>query len=249
MSNILQSEIGNAYGTWLVVARTESNISSAAAWLCRCKCGYERPILGVDLRRGKIPLCTNCCRVCGKTRAETGFKGNKRICHECNKKSIQEWKKGNSEHRLKVNDWLEHNPEAVDRYRQNERKRIQSEPEIFIRRMFKEKIRQIKYLPKANDKRSQEKSRSPKRRIITITEDEIVAFWDSQSGLCAISGMPMLYRFNDPRTVSIDRIDSDLGYIPGNVQLVCRWVNLAKNNFTDVDIQKVLSEFKESQYE
>lgn len=243
MGDVLQNEVGNTYGKWLVVGRGISN-KSCAAWDCACSCGYGRSILGVDLRRNKIPLCTNCCRVCGKTKVETEFKGNKKICKECDKKRIREWKKGNLEHKSKIDDWIDKNPEAINRHKKTERKRLQSKPEIFIRRMFKEKVRLTRYLPKSKDKRAQQKTKSPERRIITITEDAVMDLWGSQAGLCAISGMPMLYQFKNPRTVSIDRIDSEKGYIPDNVQLICRWVNLAKNNFSDVDIRKVLREFK-----
>ena len=32
--------------------------------------------------------------------------------------------------------------------------------------------------------------------------------------------------------ISIDRIDSNLGYVKGNIQLVCYVVNIMKNNFS-----------------
>ena len=31
---------------------------------------------------------------------------------------------------------------------------------------------------------------------------------------------------------SIDRIDSEIGYVAGNIQLVCRCVNVAKHDLT-----------------
>lgn len=40
----------------------------------------------------------------------------------------------------------------------------------------------------------------------------------------------MLYEPNNLRSVSIDRIDNSKGYIRGNIQLVCRFINFAKNN-------------------
>ena len=47
------------------------------------------------------------------------------------------------------------------------------------------------------------------------------------------------------RPISLDRIDSDLGYTIDNVQLVCKWINLAKNTASNEQILAVLREFKE----
>jgi hypothetical protein len=158
---------------------------------------------------------------------------------------MRDWsKKNKSRIKEKKQHWDSQNPKRRKQYRKNENIRIQSEPEIFITHIFKEKIRLMRHLPKSKDKRAQQKAKSPERRVITITLEEVLALWDSQNGFCAISGMSMLYEFKNPRTVSIDRIDSDKGYIPGNVQLVCQWVNLAKNSFSDKDIREVLQEFK-----
>ncbi len=36
--------------------------------------------------------------------------------------------------------------------------------------------------------------------------------------------------------MSIDRIDSSKGYVPGNVQLVCKFVNLGKSGHSQVEV-------------
>lgn len=59
--------------------------------------------------------------------------------------------------------------------------------------------------------------------------------WNTQKGLCALSGIPMTYYFDSgrvPTNVSVDRIDSNLGYIKGNLQLVCMAVNQMKSDLT-----------------
>lgn len=56
--------------------------------------------------------------------------------------------------------------------------------------------------------------------------------WSQQKGRCAITGVPMEHVMGKgptQRNVSIDRIDSNVGYIPDNVQLVCKIVNLMKH--------------------
>lgn len=80
----------------------------------------------------------------------------------------------------------------------------------------------------------------------TITEQDVNQLWEQQEGLCYYSGLPM-ERTNRgagcPATqaVSIDRIDSSLGYIAGNIVLCCSSVNIMKNNLS-IDQFKFLIE-------
>lgn len=236
------NEFGNVYGKWTVLSKHESSTSSAA-WLCRCICGYERPILGVDLRRNKLPLCTNCCRVCDKTRSEVEFKGSKRICKECDKRRIREWKAATDHQKQYMTSWLKRNPEAVAKHREVERDRIQSSPYIFICYKLKDARRKCRRADKNLHIGTKKRDRLIDREV-TITEEELIALWDKQGGLCAISDMSMTHEFKNLRSASIDRIDSAKGYVHGNVQLVCQWVNYAKNNHSDAEIRAVLSEYR-----
>lgn len=73
--------------------------------------------------------------------------------------------------------------------------------------------------------------------------------WESQAGICPYTGYKMDLPKNtqdsnikgSPEKASLDRIDSSLGYIRGNVQFVCLSVNLAKNGFSH---EQMLSFFK-----
>jgi hypothetical protein len=76
--------------------------------------------------------------------------------------------------------------------------------------------------------------------------------YHGQRGLCALSGKEMTIigeRGSDDywNSISIDRIDSSLGYIEGNVQLVCTGVNYMKKDMTDemfIDFCKGVVEHK-----
>lgn len=68
----------------------------------------------------------------------------------------------------------------------------------------------------------------------------LVGLWQSQDGLCAISGEKMSHR-RTPRkhnqyNGSLDRIDSSLGYVKGNVQFVCWTVNRMKGEGTKEEL-------------
>jgi hypothetical protein len=41
---------------------------------------------------------------------------------------------------------------------------------------------------------------------------------------------------------SIDRIDSNQGYVPGNVQFICRFINMGKQDLTDSQVREFLAD-------
>jgi hypothetical protein len=71
------------------------------------------------------------------------------------------------------------------------------------------------------------------------------SLWAAQNGSCAITGIPMSSIAHDPCRVSLDRIDSEQGYLKGNVQLVCKAINLAKNDFPNEDIKNLVQQVRE----
>ena len=246
MCDIFKDELGHKYDNWTVVYRSKIKHNSAI-WNCQCSCGYIRLIYGVDLRRNKLPLCSNCCRKCRKTRQDTKFVGNKRICEDCVANDIKEWRRKNKEHLLENHtEWRNKNPEKISRYRTLERKRIQSDYTIFLRNKVKDLQRKHRRIFNNLDSRSISRSRKRNKTEINITVDYVINLWKSQDGKCAITKMQMEYSYNNLMSVSIDRIDSNNGYIIGNVQLVCKWVNYAKNEYSNEEIIKVLKSFKET---
>ena len=69
-----------------------------------------------------------------------------------------------------------------------------------------------------------------------ITQSEAWEILNAQDWKCALTGVPFSRNgSNDPNQPSADRIDSNKGYIPGNVQYVRLVVNLAKRKLSDAD--------------
>jgi hypothetical protein len=70
-----------------------------------------------------------------------------------------------------------------------------------------------------------------------ITLEHLVEQYIRQSRRCALTGMVLTPAFYspdialEPRSISVDRIDSNRGYTPGNVQLTGFSINLAKSNY------------------
>ena len=93
------------------------------------------------------------------------------------------------------------------------------------------------------------------KRELNLDLKYLKNLWDKQNGICAISGLKMLkpeYQCHDskvknrtPYRASLDRITSTKGYVKGNLQWVCTFVNYAKNNFDDAEIKEVFMEMKQ----
>lgn len=71
----------------------------------------------------------------------------------------------------------------------------------------------------------------------------------AQEGLCAITGIPLQYdRVGDDRDLkcSLDRIDSNGHYEPGNLQVVCCFVNRWKNDDNDGNFRRLIAVVRSS---
>ena len=65
-----------------------------------------------------------------------------------------------------------------------------------------------------------------------LETQDIVGCWSDQNGICAYSGRPMTLEANKLNTVSIERIDSSVGYTLANTILVCQAINRMKSDFS-----------------
>lgn len=72
-------------------------------------------------------------------------------------------------------------------------------------------------------------------KSVGITYDDIAAMGAAQNYRCAVSGLPFVStdEKRHPFAPSIDRIDSSIGYEPGNVRVVCLIVNYGMSNYGD----------------
>lgn len=69
-----------------------------------------------------------------------------------------------------------------------------------------------------------------------ISLEYLVALYEQQRGICAISQLPMHITLDQSDlSVSPDRIDVTKGYIEGNIRLVCARVNLMRGALDDHD--------------
>lgn len=121
----------------------------------------------------------------------------------------------------------------------NNRIRRKNNPEKFrtYEKIYREssisRVLSHKYSQLKKEKHHNKKSIKYKN---TITLKYLIDLWNEQNGVCAITNKPMSFKKNNLYTVSIDRIDSNIGYFEGNIQLVCKAINLAKGQHTNNEI-------------
>ena len=96
------------------------------------------------------------------------------------------------------------------------------------------------------------KSRSKANKVdLTIDVSYLASLWEKQKGRCAYTNIKMkmpvthsesryLHKRSTPFTGSLDRINSNEGYIENNVQFICLALNYAKRDWTEEEFKVFL---------
>ena len=79
---------------------------------------------------------------------------------------------------------------------------------------------------------------SIKSHKVEVDAEYLKSTWEKQNGKCPYTGISMVLpettseyqKIKSLKKASLDRIDSSLEYVKGNVEFVCLAINLAKNN-------------------
>jgi hypothetical protein len=80
--------------------------------------------------------------------------------------------------------------------------------------------------------RNAAKAAVKRNQEFSLTANDIVEMWDLQLAICPYSGREMTLEAGKLETVSIERIDSGIGYTRENTILVCNAVNRMKSDFS-----------------
>lgn len=218
-----------------------------------CECGSDNLY---KLNKPERWVCTAClctvaernqrndpnkCRECDVKREDAEFVPGKNLCTTCKSRYNSQYRE---ENRDKINasqkEWQEKNKE---RYRKNAREYYQKNMRNWLNFRFcsikRAKISIIK---------GPMRSRNPASLDIQIDLDHLMQLYKDQDGKCAISGLDMTHKMDCLFSASVDRKDGSAGYIPGNVQLVCKAVNMAKGNSSDESITSFLEAYFQKRY-
>lgn len=87
--------------------------------------------------------------------------------------------------------------------------------------------------------RTKERNLRGRNHEMDIDTAYLKQLWFDQGGKCALSGIDMRLKHNTnkidnhPFLASIDRIDSSIGYVKGNVRFICLMANFALSTWGD----------------
>lgn len=93
--------------------------------------------------------------------------------------------------------------------------------------------------------------RCAKRRFkdVNVTLDDLKDVWEKQNGICPYTGIKLILpedsninQIDFFHRASLDRIDSEKGYVKGNIQFISTPINLMKQSQTDLDVKNFLKE-------
>jgi len=103
------------------------------------------------------------------------------------------------------------------------------------------------------------KKKRTKNINVNITKQDILNLYNKQNRRCALSGYKMTHtgrlrkkqkcRIMNYYNISVDRIDSNKGYVVDNIQLVCAFINRAKMDLPDSDFIKLCHDISKYQKE
>ena len=143
---------------------------------------------------------------------------------ECYRKYMIEYRDKNHEKLLeqKKNFYINNH----DRIRSESNEYYTSTPEIFLAGL----LRRARNLSKNKIVRAGKDKHREIPHEFNLTNEYLVELWNKQNHKCALTGVDLIHKWGYLASISIDRIDSNQGYIIGNVQLICKGINMMKND-------------------
>lgn len=125
-----------------------------------------------------------------------------------------------------------------------------------IKNIPEENIGNTKYLKRGSETdefsqfRYHLRQASYRKHEFNLTLEYLKETWDFQNGRCVYTGIKLKdwsHRGkNSFDTASLDRIDSNKGYIKGNIQFISKNINYMKHNLSHqetIDLCKIISEY------
>ena len=184
----------------------------------------------------RVKKISGVCK-CGALKGEVPFKDGKNMCMICYNIYMKEWSDKNRD-KLKA-DKRQYYAENRVELRERANEYYTSTPELFMAELFRRSKRLAvkKYTGEMREV----------ARDFDITTEFLIELWYKQEGKCAITGVKMKHKYSTPHSSSLDRKDSSKGYTKDNVQLVCKSINMLKNDHTQEEVMDFIEEVKNAE--
>lgn len=183
------------------------------------------------------------CSKCGAEKPKTDFPTKGRRCNACAAEATRVWYDSqDTESRKRIskqrNAWhqnkLRTDPEYRARHLARRRRRYATTPEVYS--VNEAKRAATRRLTPAGRARQLLTGARMRDAACTLELKDILPY--VEKGTCPRTGfkfdfVPHETHRRNPFSPSLDRLDASKGYVKGNVQVVCSWYNIAKNEYTD----------------
>jgi len=158
---------------------------------------------------------------------------NKMVCKECFiEKSLENFNRINKNRNLPYLSWSTEckNCELLRKNKERNKRAQTNGIEYNINAILKEIKKRAKQY----------------NREIDIDISYLVELYDKQNGICPYTGCEMSFNINTFDRLSLDRIDSNKGYIKGNVRWCCWIGNNMKQNMTLEQMKEWISDIQKT---
>jgi len=182
------------------------------------------------------------CIGCGAKESDgIKFHKGRNQCADCRSKYSAKYRKNNKDKIKKKRDEYWASVDQELRYKRV-KAAITRSPEAFIRSL----VHHVTKKTNSKNKAVIEGKMNSVCLNVDIDYEYMLSIYEKQGGKCVLSDLPMSHQYHDLYSMSIDRINSSLGYIKGNVQLVCKGINLMKNNDTNEAVSEFFDQYFQS---
>lgn len=186
------------------------------------------------------------CSTCEKEKPSEEFPSKGLRCNACGAAATRAWYDAQTPEtkkatRKRQNDWHQNKLRTDQTYREKNlarrRKRYSAAPEIYsAKEAGRSAVRRLTNIGRARQLISSARMRD--RTCNLLLADVLPSI---EAGTCPRTGFkfdlsPHADHRRNPLSPSIDRINGTKGYIKGNIQVVCSWYNIAKNEYTDAQL-------------
>jgi hypothetical protein len=228
--------VGTKCGQWEIIKPIEK-IKDRYYYTCKCECGTEKPVYKTSIDNGTSTRCSLCVAKASRLKVEVGDVYNCWTVTEVlpnvkfeDTKCKCECVCGNKE------------TKPVYQLKASRSKKCEK---CYV---LNEKIPVFKLMWSIILKNAKKRDLP-----VEVTIQDIIKLIEDQKYICALSGETLeiaettTQHYAGKTSASLDRKDSKLGYIPGNIQWVRKQVNMLKNNYTDDQFIKMCIEVSEFQ--
>lgn len=199
---------------------TDTVVTQAVLKVCR-KCGEKKSVHAFELR-GDSGKRRNSCKSCESAYRRDRYQNDEEFAELAKQRAIVNYRSNPVSRKAYIADWRAKNRDKVRQYNRTAYSNARANFMSCIAQTLKTKRLQC----------------AESGIAFAIDAEYVRECFVSQKGLCVLTGRELLWGGEGwPRDrLSIDRLDQESGYVPGNIRLITYQANMARGKFSDVEL-------------